>query len=160
HDAQLRVVREGFQRPSQGQIAPYIIALQLDDKVVLPEHRTTPLGDATDSGRAVAPQHLREQPVAASRQHDEPCVRGFERGAIEERERRVAVELDVHGSWNAEVGTRNVQAGFWIHHSPVDRSSNNTTRPPPSRITSTYRRTIGNRHHSSSIRHVSPIDST
>src|SRR5439155_23888314 len=74
-----------FPRPGQGQIAPYIIALQLDDKVALPEHRTTPLGDATDSGRAVAPQHLREQPVAASRQHDEPCVPGFERGEIEPR---------------------------------------------------------------------------
>src|SRR2546425_4485398 len=62
-------------------------------------------------------------------------------------------------SRNAEVGTRNVQAVFCIHHSPVDRSSNNTPLPPPSRITSTYRRTIGVRHHSSSIRHISPIDS-
>src|SRR3989441_2344511 len=82
-----------------------------------------------------------------------------ERGTVEKREGGVAVELDVHKSRNAESGTRNSQAGFCIHHSPVDRSSNNTTLPPPSRITSTYRRTIGVRHHSSSIRHISPIDS-
>src|SRR3989449_4430627 len=39
-------------------------------------------------------------------------------------------------------------------------SSNNTTLPPPSKITSTYRRTIGSRHHSSSMRQTSPIVST
>src|SRR5207249_6993129 len=49
--------------------------------------------------------------------------------------------------------------GICIHHSAVIRSSNSTTRLPLSRIASTWRREIGRRHHSSSMRQVSPMDS-
>src|SRR5882724_1157947 len=62
------------------------------------------------------------------------------------------------GTRKAEGGT--FQAGFCIHQAPVVRSSNNTTLFPPSRIASTYRRRIGVRHHSSSMRQTSPTAST
>src|SRR5438094_4391117 len=109
--------------------------------------------------RAVQSVVVRERERGKTELRSGECELFGKRGAVQERECGVAVELGVHRSRNAEVGTRNVQ-GFCTNHSPVIKSSNNSTRPPPSSTTSTYRRTIGCRHHSSSMRQFSPMDST
>ncbi len=85
HDTKVHIIRESFQRPGEGEISPDVVPLQLDDEVLLPEHRTAPLGEAAGGGRAVAPQYAGQETVAAPRQHDEPRVPGFERGEIEPR---------------------------------------------------------------------------
>src|SRR2546422_31753 len=57
YDAKSCGIGDVFQRSSEGEVSPDVVPLQLDDKVLLPEHRTAPLGEAAGSGQAVAPQH-------------------------------------------------------------------------------------------------------
>src|SRR5207247_7873553 len=85
------------------EVSPNIVPLQLDDKVLLPEHRTAPVGEAAGSGQAVAPQHAGEEAVAASRQHDESRVPGFERGELEPRIASIVTAEMSLGNQPAEV---------------------------------------------------------
>src|SRR2546425_555524 len=57
YDAKSCGIGDVFQRSSEGEVSPDVVPLQLDDKVLLSEHRTAPLGEAAGSGQPVAPQH-------------------------------------------------------------------------------------------------------
>src|SRR2546430_16919983 len=83
YDAKSCEIGDVFQRSREGEVSPDVVPLQLDDKVLLPEHRTAPLGEAAGSGQAVAPQHPREETVAASRPHEEAPAPGVERRRLE-----------------------------------------------------------------------------
>jgi hypothetical protein len=73
-----------------------------------------------------------EAVVIGERERREPQLGGRERellgqrGAVQKRERGVTMQFGVHRA----------HAGRWSHHAPVTRSSNSTTRAPPSSTTS------------------------
>ena len=83
--------------------------------------------------RLLRERHRAVQPVViGERERREAQLGGRERellgqrGAVQKRERGVTMQLGVHRA----------HAGRWSHHAPVTRSSNSTTRAPPSSTTS------------------------
>ncbi len=83
YDAKSYGIGDVFQGSSEGEVSPDVVPLQLDDEVLLPEHRTAPLGQAARRGSAVPLQHDRQEPGPAAGEDDEPSVPGFERGEVE-----------------------------------------------------------------------------
>ncbi len=85
HRVEPGVVREIAQRAGQGAVAANVIALQLDEEPVPPEHRAAALGQPARGRLPRSAQDRRQQTRAAPRQDDQPLVPCFERGEIEPR---------------------------------------------------------------------------
>src|SRR2546428_3981248 len=85
HDAKSCVMSEVGEGSREREIAPYVVPLQLDEEILLPEHRAAALGAGSRGCAPFCAQQPRQEAVAAAGQDDQPLVARFERGELEPR---------------------------------------------------------------------------
>src|SRR5437870_12575060 len=85
HGAKSCVMSEVSKGSREREIAPYLVPLQLDEEILLPENRAAALGAGSRGGAPFCAQQPRKEAVAAAGQDDQALVARFERGELEPR---------------------------------------------------------------------------